>query len=322
MLHFIHSLIKALATHRSLVCRRSWWFEGSTSGSPFFDPRGWLESHVSFIHRGCVAQRGSCLVVRAGMFDNLSQRLEGVWDTVRKDGKLTADNIKTPMREIRRALLEADVRMSPSSPITCMHACTACSVALKLPLVCVHASCSFMRQVNTHCTTLCGVAGSLKAVTLSSMSVSGTAARRASAANWKHVGIRTQVSLPVVRQFVSNVEAKALGTKVIKGVRPDQQLVKVVNDQLVELMGGQQEDLNDPKDGPQVLLCFDHLNLARVQHLGYIKQVRFALEESLIPVFPEDLTRIAFDQICHFKREAAQIILPDAGMQPHLGHMF
>ncbi|KAK9902214.1 hypothetical protein WJX75_007861 [Coccomyxa subellipsoidea] len=104
------------------------------------------------------------------MFDNLSQRLEGVWDTVRKDGKLTADNIKTPMREIRRALLEADV------------------------------------------------------------------------------------SLPVVRQFVKSVEETALGTKVLKGVRPDQQLVKVVNDQLVELMGGQQEDLNDPKDGPQVIL--------------------------------------------------------------------
>lgn len=61
-----------------------------------------------------------------------------------------------------------------------------------------------------------------------------------------------QVSLPVVRQFVKSVEEKALGVKVLKGVRPDQQLVKVVNDQLVELMGGQQEDLNDPKDGPQV----------------------------------------------------------------------
>jgi signal recognition particle subunit SRP54 len=60
------------------------------------------------------------------------------------------------------------------------------------------------------------------------------------------------VSLPIVRQFVKNVEEKALGVKVIKGVRPDQQLVKVVNDQLVELMGGQQEDLNDPKNGPQV----------------------------------------------------------------------
>lgn len=55
-----------------------------------------------------------------------------------------------------------------------------------------------------------------------------------------------------MRQFVKSVEEKALGVKVLKGVRPDQQLVKVVNDQLIELMGGQQEDLNDPKDGPQV----------------------------------------------------------------------
>ena len=61
-----------------------------------------------------------------------------------------------------------------------------------------------------------------------------------------------QVSLPIVRQFVKSVEEKALGVKVLKGVRPDQQLVKVVNDQLIELMGGQQEDLNDPKEGPQV----------------------------------------------------------------------
>lgn len=61
-----------------------------------------------------------------------------------------------------------------------------------------------------------------------------------------------QVSLPIVRQFVASVEAAALGVKVVKGVRPDQQLVKVVNDELIKLMGGQQEDLVDPKDGPQV----------------------------------------------------------------------
>ena len=44
------------------------------------------------------------------MFDSLSLGLEKAWDIVRKDGKLTADNIKAPMREIRRSLLEADVR--------------------------------------------------------------------------------------------------------------------------------------------------------------------------------------------------------------------
>jgi hypothetical protein len=68
------------------------------------------------------------------MFDNLSQRLEGVWDTVRKDGKLTADNIKTPMREIRRALLEADV----SPALHCHH-----SPALHCTLPALHALITF-----------------------------------------------------------------------------------------------------------------------------------------------------------------------------------
>ena len=63
------------------------------------------------------------------------------------------------------------------------------------------------------------------------------------------------MSLPIVRQFVASVERGALGVKVLKGVRPDQQLVKVVNDQLIALMGGQQEDLVDPKDGPAGGCC-------------------------------------------------------------------
>lgn len=63
-----------------------------------------------------------------------------------------------------------------------------------------------------------------------------------------------QVTLPIVRQFVKKVEEKALGVKVIKGVKPDQMLVRVVNDELVELMGGKKEDLADPDNGPQVQL--------------------------------------------------------------------
>ena len=111
------------------------------------------------------------LIVRAAAFDNLSRGLEKAWDMVRKDGKLTSENIKQPLREIRRALLEADV------------------------------------------------------------------------------------SLPVVRRFVTKVEQEALGAKVTKGVSPDQQLVKVVYDQLRELMGGSAATLAVPSGGdPQVIL--------------------------------------------------------------------
>lgn len=43
--------------------------------------------------------------------------LNKAWDMVRKDGKLTGDNIKEPMREIRRALLEADVSSAARSRV-------------------------------------------------------------------------------------------------------------------------------------------------------------------------------------------------------------
>ena len=59
---------------------------------------------------------------------------------------------------------------------------------------------------------------------------------------------------------MKKVEESALGIKVVKGVKPDQQLVKVVNDELVALMGGKQEDLVDPKDGPQVTTPVSYSN--------------------------------------------------------------
>ena len=54
-----------------------------------------------------------------------------------------------------------------------------------------------------------------------------------------------------MRKFVKSLEEKALGAKVVKGARPDQQLVKIVNDELIALMGGKQAELNVPNDGPQ-----------------------------------------------------------------------
>ena len=65
-----------------------------------------------------------------------------------------------------------------------------------------------------------------------------------------------------MRQFVSRVEAAALGVGVTHGVTPDQQLVKVVYDQLKDLMGGERSDLAVPESGPQVIL------LAGLQGVG------------------------------------------------------
>ncbi|KAH9624935.1 hypothetical protein KSS87_008715 [Heliosperma pusillum] len=122
--------------------------------------------------------RGVGLVVKAEMFGQLTTGLEAAWSKLRGQEVLTKENIAEPMRDIRRALLEADV------------------------------------------------------------------------------------SLPVVRRFVQSVTDQAVGVGLIKGVKPDQQLVKIVRDELVKLMGGEVSELVFSKSGPTVIL------LAGLQGVG------------------------------------------------------
>ncbi|KAG2584427.1 signal recognition particle 54 kDa protein, chloroplastic-like [Panicum virgatum] len=137
-----------------------------------------LRAHSSAFQGWRRRRRAGGLVVRAEMFGQLTTGLESAWNKLRGVDVLTKENIAEPMRDIRRALLEADV------------------------------------------------------------------------------------SLPVVRRFIESVSEKAVGTDVIRGVSPDQQLVKVVNDELVQLMGGEVSDLSFAKSGPTVIL------LAGLQGVG------------------------------------------------------
>jgi len=104
------------------------------------------------------------------MFDDLTTKFEKAWGQLKGATQLTEANIKEPLKDIRRALLEADV------------------------------------------------------------------------------------SLPIVRGFIKRIESRAIGTNVIKGVKPDQQLVKFVNDELLELMGAQMVPLEQAAQGPTVIL--------------------------------------------------------------------
>ncbi|XP_010912298.1 signal recognition particle subunit SRP54, chloroplastic [Elaeis guineensis] len=161
----------------SANCASSWTGStlslGSSPRNPFTrEVWGW----VNFNSRN--VSRESSFIVRAEMFGQLTSGLESAWNKLRGVDVLTKENIAEPMRDIRRALLEADV------------------------------------------------------------------------------------SLPVVRRFVQSVSEQAVGVGLIRGVRPDQQLVKIVHDELVTLMGGEVSDLAFAKSGPTVIL------LAGLQGVG------------------------------------------------------
>lgn len=104
------------------------------------------------------------------MFENLSDRLSSAFRNLRGQGRLTEENIQAGLREVRLALLEADV-------------------------------------------------------------------------NFK-----------VVKDFVESVRAKCLGQEVVKGVSPAQQVVKIVHDELVSLLGGETAELNLQGREPAVIM--------------------------------------------------------------------
>lgn len=63
------------------------------------------------------------------------------------------------------------------------------------------------------------------------------------------------VSFRIAKQFTDDVKEKALGENVLTSVSPGQLMVKIVHDQLVELMGGQRNELNLKGDSSVILIA-------------------------------------------------------------------
>lgn len=93
------------------------------------------------------------------MFDSLSGRLNGVFETLTRRGALSESDVDSALRDVRIALLEADV------------------------------------------------------------------------------------ALPVVKDFITGVREKAVGADVLKSVAPGQQVIKIVNDHLIEMLGGETAEI-------------------------------------------------------------------------------
>ena len=62
------------------------------------------------------------------------------------------------------------------------------------------------------------------------------------------------VALPVVKEFTAKVRERALGDEVNKALNPAQQVVQIVNEELVAILGGQQRRLQFAKNPPTVIM--------------------------------------------------------------------
>ena len=64
--------------------------------------------------------------------------------------------------------------------------------------------------------------------------------------------VDADVNYKIAKEFTDRVKDKAMGEKVINAVSPGQLMIKIVKDELAELMGGQESDFN-AKGNPAVI---------------------------------------------------------------------
>lgn len=66
--------------------------------------------------------------------------------------------------------------------------------------------------------------------------------------------LEADVNFKVVKSFIAKVREKAIGTDVLQGINPGQQFIKIVNDELVELLGGTNSRLTKGVRNPTVIM--------------------------------------------------------------------
>ncbi|MGD8711270.1 MAG: signal recognition particle protein [Thiohalophilus sp.] len=148
------------------------------------------------------------------MFDGLSERLGQTVRNLRGVGRLTEDNIKDTLREVRMALLEADV------------------------------------------------------------------------------------ALPVVKEFIDHVREKALGEEVLKSLTPGQALIKIVNDELVDLMGAANDSLDLSVTPPAVILMAGLQGSGKTTSVGKLARwLQEKLKKSVMVVSTDVYRPAAIDQL-------------------------
>ena len=66
--------------------------------------------------------------------------------------------------------------------------------------------------------------------------------------------LEADVNYKIVKDFISDIEVKALGQDVLKSLTPGQQVVKIVKDEMTELLGGTTSKINFTPNPPTIIM--------------------------------------------------------------------
>src|SRR5690606_20358473 len=113
----------------------------------------------------------------------------------------------------------------------------------------------------------------------------------------RRILLEADVSFELTRQFLERVQEKAVGTEVLKSVRPGHQLVKIVHDELVAMLGEKQAPLAFASVPPTVILVVGLQGSGKTTTAGKLAR-RLKLEQKAPFLVAADVYRpAAVDQL-------------------------
>jgi signal recognition particle subunit SRP54 len=129
--------------------------------------------------------------------------------------------------------------------------------------------------------------------------------------------IEADVALPVVKTLISQIKSKALGHNVLKNLNPEQMLIKIVNDELIEILGKEAAELNLSTQPPAVILLAGLQGSGKTTSAGKLakllnqdnKKVMLTSTDVYRPAAIEQLQQLAAqNDLTHFQPEGNQPI--------------
>ena len=161
----------------------------------------------------------------------------------------------------------------------------------------------------------------------------------------RRILLEADVNIAVTKNFVQKVKDRSIGTKVVKSIKPGEQFIKIIHDELVSLFGDQNSELDISNQNCNVLLLaglqgsgktttcaklakkiLDQgksvlLVAADVYRPGAIKQLKILAEKVNVPVFESnanDPVKICFDALEEAKANKIDCIILDTAGRLHI----
>ena len=141
--------------------------------------------------------------------------------------------------------------------------------------------------------------------------------------------LEADVNYKIVKEFISTIQEKALGQDVLKSLTPGQQVVKIVKDEMVELLGGAESKINFTPNPPTIIMlvglqgsgktttCGKLANLLRkegkkpllvacdVYRPAAIKQLQVVGKQLNIPVYSNETSK----DVVHIAKQALNVAI-------------